>query len=46
MRRIVLPLVVDATGVLRFRRAGRRVLVARFPAYGLETRGPIVHDGP
>lgn len=37
---------VDAAGVLRFRRAGRGQLVARFPAYGLETRVPIVHDGP
>ena len=37
---------VDAAGLLRFRRAGGGVLVARFPAYGLETRVPIVYDGP
>lgn len=37
---------VDAAGLLRFRRAGRGELVARFPAYALETRVPIVYDGP
>ena len=37
---------VDAAGVLRFRREGRGEIVARFPAYGLETRVPIVYEGP
>jgi hypothetical protein len=37
---------VDAAGVLRFRRAGRGEIVARFPALGLETRVPIVREAP
>ncbi|GLC28392.1 hypothetical protein [Roseisolibacter agri] len=37
---------VDAAGVLHFRRAGGGQLIARFPAYGLETRVPIIYEGP